>query len=133
MGLVAGGDDDGKAGTELIGGGGSSGRHGREAAEAAAETARKSFEEGTLAGDLPTVALTAGELEAGLGLLSAFVKAGIVPSTGEARRQIKSGGLRLNDAVVADERAQLSPADFNADGIAKLSMGRKKHVLLKRA
>jgi len=107
--------------------------HGREAAEAAAETARKTFEEGTLAGDLPTVALTAGELEAGLGLLNAFVKAGIVPSTGEARRQIKSGGLRLNDAVVADERAQLSPADFNADGIAKLSMGRKKHVLLKRA
>lgn len=107
--------------------------HGREAAEAAAETARKTFEEGTLAGDLPTVALTAGELEAGLGLLSAFVKAGIVPSTGEARRQIKSGGLRLNDAVVADERAQLSPADFNVDGIAKLSMGRKKHVLLKRA
>ena len=53
-------------------------------------------------------------------------------STGEARRQIKSGGLRLNDSLVTDERAALVAGDFNADGIAKLSMGKKKHVLLKR-
>ncbi|MGL4440665.1 MAG: S4 domain-containing protein, partial [Bosea sp. (in: a-proteobacteria)] len=105
--------------------------HGRAAAEAAAETARKTFEEGTMASDLPSVELSQGEMSAGLGLLSAFVKAGIVPSTGEARRQIKSGGLRLNDEVVTDERANLSPGDFNSDGIAKLSMGKKKHVLLK--
>jgi tyrosyl-tRNA synthetase len=106
--------------------------HGRAAAESAAETARKTFEEGTIASDLPTIEVSHGEIAAGLGLLSAFVKAGIVPSTGEARRQIKSGGLRLNDIVVSDERANLSPADFNSDGIAKLSMGKKKHVLLKR-
>jgi tyrosyl-tRNA synthetase len=106
--------------------------HGRETAEAAAETARKTFEEGTLASDLPTIEVSGAEIAAGLGLLSAFVKAGIVPSTGEARRQIKSGGLRLNDALVSDERAALAAGDFNADGIAKLSMGKKKHVLLKR-
>jgi tyrosyl-tRNA synthetase len=105
--------------------------HGRAAAEAAAETARKTFEEGTISADLPTVEVSSPEIAAGLGLLSAFVKAGIVPSTGEARRQIKSGGLRLNDATLTDERANLSPADFNSDGIAKLSMGKKKHVLLK--
>ncbi len=105
--------------------------HGRAAADAAAETARKTFEEGTLAGDLPTVSVTEGEIAAGLGLLSAFVKAGIVPSTGEARRQIKSGGLKLNDVTVTDDRANLTPAAFNSDGVAKLSMGKKKHVLLK--
>lgn len=105
--------------------------HGRAAADAAAETARKTFEEGTIASDLPTIEVMQGEIADGLGLLSAFVKAGIVPSTGEARRQIKSGGLRLNDAAVTDERANLRPADFNSDGIAKLSMGKKKHVLLK--
>ena len=105
--------------------------HGRAAADAAAETARKTFEEGTLASDLPTIEVAQAEVSAGFGLLSAFVKAGIVPSTGEARRQIKSGGLKLNDATVLDERANLSPADFNSDGIAKLSMGKKKHVLLK--
>ncbi|MCX7325755.1 MAG: tyrosine--tRNA ligase [Hyphomicrobiales bacterium] len=105
--------------------------HGRAAADAAAETARKTFQEGTLAGDLPTVSVAEGEIAAGLGLLSAFVKAGIVPSTGEARRQIKSGGLKLNDVTLSDERAVLASSDFNTDGVAKLSMGRKKHVLLK--
>ncbi len=105
--------------------------HGRTAAEAAAETARKTFEEGVIASDLPTVDIAADDLSGGFGVLSAFVKAGIVPSTGEARRQIKSGGLRLNDAVVTDERASLAHVDFNGDGIAKLSMGKKKHVLLK--
>jgi tyrosyl-tRNA synthetase len=105
--------------------------HGRAAAEAAAETARKTFEEGTLARDLPTVTMQKGEIAVGLGLLSAFVKAGIVPSTGEARRQIKSGGLKLNDVTVTDERAALALGDFNADGVAKLSMGKKTHVLLK--
>ncbi len=107
--------------------------HGREAAEAAAETARKTFEEGALAADLPTIEVAAAEIAAGMGLLTAFVKAGIVPSTGEARRQIKGGGLKLNDATVTDERAALARADFNADGVAKLSMGKKKHVLLKLA
>jgi tyrosyl-tRNA synthetase len=105
--------------------------HGREAAEAAAETARKTFEEGVLAASLPTVAVSADEIAAGLGVLTAFVKAGLTPSTGEARRQIKGGGLKLNDETIADERYILRQADFEAEGVAKLSVGKKKHVLLK--
>ncbi len=104
--------------------------HGRELAEAAAQTARQTFEEGALATSLPTVEIAASELAAGLGVLNAFVKAGLVPSTGEARRQVKSGGLRVNDAPVTDERAQLSNADLMGEGVIKLSFGRKKHVLL---
>lgn len=103
--------------------------HGREAAETAAETARKTFEEGVLADSLPTVALPASEA-IGMGVLTAFVRAGLVASTGEARRQIKGGGLRLNDEAVNDERAALGAADFR-DGVAKLSLGKKKHVLLR--
>ena len=103
--------------------------HGRAAAESAAETARKTFEEGVLADDLPSVALPASEA-IGMGVLSAFVRAGLVASTGEARRQIKGGGLRLNDAPVTDEKAALTAADFK-DGVAKLSLGKKKHVLLR--
>ena len=103
--------------------------HGREAALAAAETARKTFEEGALAADLPSVNLPAEEL-AGLGVLTAFVRARLVPSTGEARRQVKAGGLRVNDAVVTDERATLGTTDL-VDGAVKLSFGRKKHVLLR--
>ncbi len=104
--------------------------HGRELAEAAAQTARQTFEEGSLATSLPTVEIAAGELAAGIGVLNAFVKVGLVPSTGEARRQVKSGGLRVNDAPVTDERAQLSNADLMGEGVIKLSFGRKKHILL---
>ncbi len=104
--------------------------HGREQALAASETARKTFEEGALTTSLPTVEISAGELTAGVGVLNAFVKAGLVPSTGEARRQVKSGGLRINDAVVSDERAQLTNADLTSEGVIKLSFGKKKHILL---
>jgi len=104
--------------------------HGREAALQAAETARKTFEEGTLAESLPSIEIPRGEIEAGLGVLAAFVKAGLVASTGEARRQIKGGGLKLNDANVTDERATIGLSDV-AEGVVKLSLGKKRHVLLK--
>ena len=104
--------------------------HGRAKAEGAAETARKTFEEGVTTDTLPTVEVDGGEL-IGMGVLSAFVRAGLVASTGEARRQVKGGGLRLNDAPLTDERALLTQADLAAQGAVKLSLGRKKHVLLK--
>ena len=104
---------------------------GREAADAASETARKTFEEGTTAGDLPTLEIPRAELDAGAPALGLFVKAGLVASNGEARRQIKGGGLRINDAPVTDEKISLSLKDLTSDGVVKLSMGRKKHVLLK--
>jgi tyrosyl-tRNA synthetase len=104
--------------------------HGREAALEAAETARKTFEEGTLAASLPTVPIKRADLDAGLGVLAANVAAGLVTSTGEARRQIKGGGLKVNDDTVTDEKRVLTPGDL-VDGVIKLSLGRKKHVLLK--
>jgi tyrosyl-tRNA synthetase len=104
--------------------------HGRAAAQQAAETARRTFEEGTLAEALPSVTVAPQELATGLGVLAAFVKAGLVGSTGEARRQIKGGGLKVNDATLSDERAALTEADLK-DGVIKLSLGKKKHVLLR--
>jgi tyrosyl-tRNA synthetase len=106
--------------------------HGREAAEAAAETARRTFEEGQTAATLPTATLPAGT-PMPVGVLTAFVAAGLVASTGEARRQVQAGGLRVNDAAVTDPRATLEAGDFRHDGAAKLSLGRKRHVLLRRA
>jgi tyrosyl-tRNA synthetase len=104
--------------------------HGRDAAAAAAKTAEDTFERGTTSQGLPTVEIVTAELAAGLGVLTAFVKAGLVKSNGEARRQIESGGLRVNDTPVRDANAKLSGADL-ADGRIKLSLGRKRHVLLK--
>ena len=105
--------------------------HGRAAAEEAAETARKTFEEGALAESLPTVEIARAEIEAGFGVLAANVHVGLVSSNGEARRQIKAGGLRVNDVTVTDEKRVLTIADLSAEGVIKLSLGRKKHVLLR--
>ncbi len=104
--------------------------HGREKAEASARTAEETFEKGAASEGLPTVEIAASELAAGVGLLSAFVKAGLVKSNGEARRQVQGGGLRVNDEAVADEKATLTKTQV-IDGHIKLSLGKKRHVLLK--
>ncbi len=107
--------------------------HGRDAANSASETARQTFEEGSIAESLPTVEIPRGELEAGAGVLAMFVRAGLVASNGEARRQIKGGGLRINDAAVTDEKMVLNTGSLTPEGVIKLSMGKKKHILLKPA
>ena len=107
--------------------------HGAEAARSASETARQTFEEGAIAENLPTVEVPRGELEAGIGVLASFVKAGLVASNGEARRQIKGGGLRVNDVAVTDEKMLLKPSELTPEGVIKLSFGKKRHVLLKPA
>jgi tyrosyl-tRNA synthetase len=103
---------------------------GKAAAEQAAETARKTFEEGALSDNLPTVEVPRFELDAGIGVLAAFVTAGLVDSNGDARRQIKGGGLKINDQTVSDDKAVLKTGDLK-DGAIKLSLGKKRHVLLK--
>ena len=106
--------------------------HGRAAAEASAETARKTFEEGALADSLPTIEVPAASLAEGLGLLSLLVSAGLAGSNGEARRHIKGGAVRVNDAQVTDERLTVG-TDSLVQGVVKLSVGRKKHVLVRPA
>ncbi|MGE0180850.1 MAG: tyrosine--tRNA ligase [Parvularculaceae bacterium] len=103
--------------------------HGRAAADEAAETARRTFEEGAAAAGLPTIEIARSEIEAGAGLLDAFIKAGLIDSKGEGRRHIKAGALKVNDDPLTDERA-LGPADLK-DGVVKLSVGKKKHALVK--
>jgi len=106
--------------------------HGRAAAEQAEATARKTFEEGTLDAALPTVEISRADLSKGLGVLTAFAeKTHLVASNGEARRQIKAGGLKVNDETVSDEKMMLSASNLTPEGVIKLSLGRKKHVLIK--
>jgi tyrosyl-tRNA synthetase len=105
--------------------------HGRAAADQAADTARRTFEEGTLADTLADRRDQARRSRQGLGILTAGVEAGLVASTSEARRQIKGGGLKVNDATVTDEKMLLTAKDLTPEGVIKLSLGRKKHVLLK--
>jgi tyrosyl-tRNA synthetase len=105
--------------------------HGKDAARQAEETARKTFEEGTFAESLPTIEFPRDTLENGFGVLSAAARAGLVVSTGEARRQVKAGGLRVNDETVTDEKMQLTARNLTPEGVIKLSLGKKRHVLMK--
>jgi tyrosyl-tRNA synthetase len=105
--------------------------HGREAAERSAETARKTFEEGGAAETLPTVEITEAELKEGIGLLTLMVKAGFAQSNGEARRHVKAGAAKINDKTASDERMAVTGDHAGADGSIKLSLGKKRHVLVK--
>ena len=107
--------------------------HGRAAAEEAAETARKTFEEGALAENLPSVEIAKSELNAGIGLLALLVKAGFAASNGEARRHVQGGAIRINDKAVSDERMSIGSGEVTAEGVIKVSMGKKKHVLVRPA
>ena len=105
--------------------------HGRTAADEAAATARTTFEEGGLATNLPTVQLARSELAAGVGVLAAFVKAGLAASNGEVRRAIANNAIMINDVRVTSDKAAIGESDLTAEGVVKLSLGRKRHVLLK--
>ncbi|MEX2648937.1 MAG: tyrosine--tRNA ligase [Alphaproteobacteria bacterium] len=105
--------------------------HGPEAAAGAAETARRTFEEGAAGAALPTIEVSRIELQAGIPAFELFRRAGLAASGGEARRLIKGGGARLNDAPVEIETRPVTLDDLDAQGTIKLSAGRKKHALAK--
>jgi tyrosyl-tRNA synthetase len=105
--------------------------HGRAAADEARETARRTFEEGALGDALPSIEVSRDEIQNGVGLLAAFVKAGLAASNGEVRRQVRGKAIRVNDKLVEDETLVLTADDLNDDGLIKLSVGRKRHALLK--
>ena len=106
--------------------------HGTAAAAAAAETARRAFEQGEAADTLPGVDVPRGELEAGIPAFRLFTIAGLAASNGEARRLIRGGGARINDVPVTDEGRAVTAADLH-DNAIKLSAGRKQHRLVRAA
>ena len=104
--------------------------HGRDEALKAEETARATFEQGARSDNLPTFSVSSEELAAGLRVAAAFVRAELVASNGEAKRHIAAGALRVNDVAVSDENATLTSQNLIDDAI-KLSLGKKKHALLR--
>jgi tyrosyl-tRNA synthetase len=100
--------------------------HGRAAATGASETARRTFEEGAMAQGLPTVTAKLPD-----GILNLAVACGLATSNSEARKLIANNGLKLNDTAVGDPRLIVDSSALNADGLLKLSSGKKKHVLVK--
>jgi tyrosyl-tRNA synthetase len=105
--------------------------HGAVAAEEAAETARRTFEQGAAAEGLPTIDLPKGDLESGIPAFRLLALAGLAASNGEARRLIKQGGGRLNDEKIDDSETPISLEAVTADGVIKLSAGKKRHILVR--
>lgn len=107
--------------------------HGREAADVAAETARKTFEEGELSSNLPTVGVHKATLNEGIGVLALMVLAELCTTNGEARRHVEGGGVRINDEPVSDPRMVINSSSLNDEGVIKVSLGKKRHVLIRPA
>jgi tyrosyl-tRNA synthetase len=105
--------------------------HGEGAATTAAETASKTFEQGVIAEALPTIDVADSDLKAGVPAFELLRRTGLAKSNGEARRLIKGGGGRLNDLAIGEETALVTLADVNADGVIKLSAGKKRHALVR--
>ena len=105
--------------------------HGRAAAEQAAATAAATFEAGAIDLSLPTLEVGRADLKAGIGVLNALVLAGLAGSNGEARRHIASGAVRVNDAIIDDDKLALAENALLPEGVVKLSVGKKRHALLK--
>lgn len=105
--------------------------HGEAAATEAAETTRATFEEGAQGSALPSVDIAKAELDSGIPVIEAFVRAGLASSNGEAKRLIRGGGGRVNDIVVQEENQSLTLSDASSEGAIKLSAGKKRHVLLR--
>jgi len=105
--------------------------HGRAAAEKASETARTTFEEGATSLALPTVPIARKDIDAGIGVLSAFVTAGLATSNGEVRRAIANNAVAVNDVRITSDKHMIGDKDLTPEGVIKLSLGKKRHVLLK--
>ena len=105
--------------------------HGRDAANSVAESARKTFEEGSIGQDLPFIIINKNDLEDGVWVIEAMRKLALIQSNGEGRRLIANGGVRVNDTVISDPEKQLNVSDITISGMIKLSAGKKRHALVK--
>jgi tyrosyl-tRNA synthetase len=103
--------------------------HGADAARDAAETARRTFEEGEHAAGLPSIGLPRSELNSGVTVAQLLVRAGLSTSKSEARRLVLNNGARLNGALVEDADSHITAADLT-EGTLKLTAGKKRHVLV---
>ena len=105
--------------------------HGADAAANAAETARRTFEEGAAGADLPVIDAARSELAAGIPAIALFQAAGLCESGGAARRLIRGGGARINGEAIDSETRAIGSGDIGADGLIKLSAGKKRHALIR--
>ncbi len=105
--------------------------HGKKAANMAQETAKKTFEGGSIGSDLPSVKLSKKQIEGGMNLIDLVVVSKFLNSKSEVRRTIKNRGIKINNEIVNDEKLIISVEHFTKDNFLKLSYGKKKHIIIR--
>tara|TARA_X000001036_G_scaffold37176_2_gene30089 strand:- start:1461 stop:2693 length:1233 start_codon:yes stop_codon:yes gene_type:complete len=105
--------------------------HGKQAANKAQETAKKTFESGSIGSDLPSIKFTKKEIESGINLIDLVIVSKLLNSKSEVRRTIKNRGIKINNEIVDDEKLIVSKEYFDKENFLKLSHGKKKHVIIK--
>tara|TARA_B100001564_G_scaffold74175_1_gene59079 strand:- start:1817 stop:3049 length:1233 start_codon:yes stop_codon:yes gene_type:complete len=105
--------------------------HGKQAANKAQETAKKTFESGSIGSDLPSIKFTKKEIESGINLIDLVIVSKLLNSKSEVRRTIKNRGIKINNEIIDDEKLIVSKEFFDKENFLKLSHGKKKHVIIK--
>ena len=105
--------------------------HGKSAAEKAEQTARKTFVSGSIGEGLPTLKIGKKEIENGVNIIDLVVLSKLLVSKSEVRRTIKNRGIKINNEIIEDQNLQILLKDFKNQNFLKLSLGKKKHVIIK--
>ena len=105
--------------------------HGTKAAENAETTAQKTFNDGTIGGDLPTLKIKKNSMTNGISIFDLVLQTKLANSKGEIRRMMKNNGLKINNQVLTDESKIINVSDFDQDNNMKVSHGKKRHVIVK--
>ena len=105
--------------------------HGKEQSLQAEETSKQTFLSGTYGDSLTTVEIPKNKIAKGLPIFLILKKAFNLSSGAEARRLLRSGGAKLNDKVITEETLLVNISDADENGIIKLSIGKKRHNLIK--
>ena len=105
--------------------------HGKPAAKKAEQTAKKTFETGSIGEDLPTIKINKREIENGINIIDLVIKSNLLISKSEVRRTMKNRGIKINNEIIEDQNLQILLNDFKNQNFLKLSLGKKKHVIVK--
>ncbi len=105
--------------------------HGKPAAKKAEQTAKKTFETGSIGEDLPTIKVNKKEIENGINIIDLVIKSNLLISKSEVRRTMKNRGIKINNEIIEDQNLQILLNDFKNQNFLKLSLGKKKHVIVK--
>ena len=105
--------------------------HGKAASKKAEQTAKKTFISGSIGKDLPTIKINKTGIQVGINIVDLVVLSNLINSKSEVRRTMKNRGIKINNEIIEDQNLIISLNHFENKNFLKLSLGKKKHVIIK--